>query len=101
LTAPYDLTPRAEQDLNDIALYTIQKWGAAQMETYLRQLEERFRWLAENPALGHLRKDVHPGYRSWPQGRHVNFYVRQADRIAIIGVPHRAMDIGAYFGKLE
>ena len=101
MIAPFDLTPRAEKDLDDIALYTIQKWGAAQMETYLRQFDERFRWLAENPDLGRRRDEVHPGYKSWSQGRHVIFYVRRADRIAIIGVPHRAMDIEAYFGRSE
>ena len=99
MTAPYELTPRAEQDLDAIALYTIREWGAEQMETYLRELEERFRWLAENPDLGRRRDDVHPGYRSWSQGRHVIFYVQQVHRIAIIGVLHRAMDVAAYLGE--
>jgi plasmid stabilization system protein ParE len=36
------------RDLDNIADYTLQTWGAAQMEAYLRRIEARIAWLAEN-----------------------------------------------------
>ena len=68
------------------------------MEQYLRGLNDRFQWLAFHPAAGRMRNDVAAGYRSFHEGPHVVFYITQADAIAIIGVPHQAMDIGGFFG---
>ena len=45
----YRVTPRARDDINDIGRYTQQKWGKLQRNKYLKQLEQRFDWLAENP----------------------------------------------------
>ncbi len=93
----YRLTPRALRDLDQITDYTLATWGERQAEKYLADLDQRFRWLAQNPKVGRLRDDVGEGYRSFPQGGHVIFYVIDEDGVAIIGVPHGAMDIEAYF----
>ena len=90
----YRVTPRAAQDLDDIAIYTLQNWGIDQLDTYLRALERRFARLGENPRAGRDREDVHPGYRSYPEGSHVIFYVIGDDTIDIIGIPHKSMDVG-------
>jgi len=94
----YRLTPRATQDLDDIAAYTQEKWGAAQMATYLRALDIRFAWLAENPEFGRRRDDVGKGYRSFPEGQHLVFYLIVEEEVVIIGVPHKAMDVGGELG---
>jgi toxin ParE1/3/4 len=93
--ARYQLTPRALQDLDSIADYSLARWGANQTEAYLRQIAGRFQWLAENPSVGRARDDVADGYRSFPEGKHVIFYLVKTDEIAIIGVPHAAMDVTA------
>ena len=90
-------TPRALRDLEDIADDTLEKWGADQAAAYLRDLDARFRWLADNPDPGRARDDVAKGYRCFPEGRHMIFYLKRPDHIAIIGVPHKAMDITGYF----
>ena len=89
----YRLTPRALKDLDDIADFTIETWGIGQLETYLRQLSDRFEWLAENPLPGRVRDDIHPGYRSFPEGSHVVFYVIQGEHVDVIGIPHKSMDV--------
>lgn len=93
----FHITPRAARDLDAIAQWTLQHWGAARMEQYLRSLNDRFHWLARNPVAGRARDDVREGYRSFPEGQHVVFYVIRDDAIAIIGIPHQAMDIGSLF----
>lgn len=75
-----------------IAEWTLRHWGAARMEAYLRGLNDRFHWLAENPQAGRARDEVRVGYRSFPEGQHTVFYVVSGDFVAIIGVPHQAMD---------
>lgn len=93
----YRLTPRALNDLDDIADFTIETWGIDQLEKYLRQLNDRFEWLAENPLLGRIRDDIHPGYRSFPEGSHVVFYIIQGEHVDVIGIPHKSMDVGPFF----
>ena len=91
------VTPRAQDDLKNIGRYTERQWGKRQRNTYLKALEKRFGWLAENPQLGKHRKDVAEGYYSFPQGEHVVFYLIGDEAIDIIGIPHKEMDIITYF----
>jgi toxin ParE1/3/4 len=93
------LTPRALSDLDAIADYTLAQWGDKQAEKYLLEIERRFRWLVRNPNAGRVREDISKGYRSYVQGGHVIFYVIEDDAVIVIGVPHGAMDIEAYFDK--
>ena len=67
------------------------------MGDYLRSLNKRFEWLARNPFAGRERNDVQPGYRSFPEGSHVIFYMVSDEYVDIIGIPHKSMDIGSGF----
>ena len=93
----FKITPRARDDLKKIARYTEIQWGKAQRTKYLRALEKSFHRLALSPRLGKLREDVAEGYFSFPQGRHVIFYIIQEKHISIIGSPHKDMDTDSYF----
>ncbi len=95
------VTPRALADLDAIADYTLATWGERQTKKYLSELEDRFGYLAVHPRVGRLRNEIGEGFRSYPQGSHVIFYLVAPDHIAIIGVPHGSMDIEAYFTKTE
>ena len=95
----FRITPRAAQDLRNIARYTLKTWGRPQRDIYLRAIDRRFSWLAENPNLGKPRPEIKNGYYSYPQGAHVIFYLVRVGGIDIIGVPHQRMDvINYYFG---
>ncbi len=94
MTGTFRLTPRAAEDLDAIADYTRETWGLGQMENYLRSLNKRFEWLAVNSLAGRERHDVHPGYRSFPEGSHIIFYVVGDEHIDIIGIPYKSMDVG-------
>ena len=41
--AKYRVTPRAEEDLKNISRYTQEHWGKTQRNTYLKNLENRFK----------------------------------------------------------
>ena len=97
VTKKYRITPRARNDLLNIGRYTEKTWGKNQRNIYLKEIEMRFQWLAENPLLGKHRTDIDKGYFSYPQGQHVVFYLNDNGVIDIIGVPHKEMDILNYF----
>lgn len=58
MTAIFRVTPRAQEDLINIGLYTIRQWGVKQRNKYLQELDGRFQWLAGNPKLGKTRPDI-------------------------------------------
>lgn len=93
----FRLTPRAVQDLRNIARYTLETWGKEQRELYLRAMDRRFSWLADHPALGRPRPDIKEGYYSYTQGSHVIFYLVREGGIDVIGIPHQRMDVVGYF----
>jgi toxin ParE1/3/4 len=95
----FRLTPRALRDLDAIADYTLSRWGERQAAKYVVELEQRFVWLAAHPHAGRARDEIGEGYRSYPHGAHVIFYISLGAEIAIIGVPHGAMDVEAYFDE--
>lgn len=51
----FRITPRAREDLKQIGRYTLKLWGVQQRDTYLRNLDRRFAWLAQNPRLSALQ----------------------------------------------
>ena len=93
----FRVTPRAKEDLINIARYTEQRWGKTQRDKYLREIDACFHALAQRPRLGKQRSEVNEGYYSFKQGSHVIFYLISDKYIDIIGVPHQSMDIAHYF----
>ncbi len=96
MTKPYRITPRAYEDLKNIGRYTLKMWGKKQRNHYLKAMERRFEWLAEQPEVGRHRPDVEEGYFSYIQGSHVIFYLMRDGGIDIIGIPHQHMDVVNY-----
>jgi toxin ParE1/3/4 len=72
--------------------------GGEQAERHLQGLFDCFEELAANPRLGRERDAVKAGYRSFPQGRHVVFYVIASAGIEMIGVVRQSADVDAHLG---
>jgi toxin ParE1/3/4 len=98
MTANYTIRKLAENDLEQIWLYTFHEWGIEQADKYIRTLLSRFSWLSKNPQLGKQRNDIKSGYYCFPEGRHLIFYTITKSGIHIIGVPHQSMDIIGHIG---
>ena len=101
MSTNFRITPRAEDDLKNIGRYTFQKWGKEQRNRYLRDLDNRFRGLADHPKIGKHRSDIKDGYYCYLQGSHLVFYTINENTINIIGIPHKAMDILNYFSAQD
>jgi toxin ParE1/3/4 len=48
----FTLTTKAKADLKSIAIYTQRKWGKEQRRIYIRQFDDTFHMLSENPKAG-------------------------------------------------
>ena len=93
MTSRYSIRAAAQEDLEEIWLYTFEEWGLDQADRYLNSLFSRFSWLAENPGIGKKRDDIKTGYHCFPEGRHLVFYIISENGIDIIGLPHQSMDV--------
>ncbi len=91
------ITPKARADLRDISRYTDKKWGRQQRFNYIKQLKDRFSYLANQPQMGRKRDEIIGSPYSYHEGRHVIFYRTTAEGIEIIRVLHDSMDFPKHF----
>ena len=98
MTPSYSLRALAQEDLEEIWLYTYEEWGDDQADKYLDLLFSRFTWLAENPLLGKKRDDIKAGYYCFPEGMHLVFYTLTKNGIDIIDISHQSMDVTNHIG---
>jgi toxin ParE1/3/4 len=88
----FRITPRAEADLDEIALYTRREHGERQCAIYLGEFEARFGRLRELPVLERACDRIRPGLKSQKQGRHVVFYFHEGvTGVLIVRVLHERM----------
>lgn len=91
--AAYTLRTLAQNDLEEIWVYSYKEWGLVQADSYLQSLISKFDWLANSPCSGKKRDDIKAGYYCFPEGMHLIFYTIYKNKINIIGIPHQRMDI--------
>lgn len=80
----YRLTRRADQDLIDIYLYTLETFGLDQAERYVEGIRSCLGLLADNPRLGRRADIVRPGTRRHEHGGHVIFYREDAEQGGLV-----------------
>lgn len=90
----FELTGKAKTDLRAIAIFTDERWGRDQRNLYIKQFDEAFKLLANTPQAGRACNDIKPGYRKFPQGSHIIFYMEVDDTtIRIVRILHKNMDV--------
>lgn len=85
------ITQRAERDLKDIYLYTLNMFGQLQAEKYLRELDDVFGLLSEYPNMGR----VYDGRtHQFVHGKHIILYRASSTKIVIGRIFHGAQRHG-------
>ena len=87
--ADYHLSPKAEQDLLDIALYGLERFGPAQSERYHEALKERFQEIADYPLQFPAVEHIRPGYRRSVCGAHSIYYRIEYQSVVIVRILSR------------
>jgi toxin ParE1/3/4 len=88
----YVLSPRAQLDLDDIWDYSLNRWGAARAERYVRDLVQALEMIAIDRQRGRLCDDIRAGYFKYAAVSHVIFYRIAGDQIDVVRILHGRMD---------
>lgn len=89
--AAYHLSNLAEKDLEGIADYTVDTWGAAQATRYIAGLIDCCERIALNPRIGRSCNKIRRGYRRIEHGKHVLLYRLTGEEILISRILHQSM----------
>ncbi len=92
----YVLSPRAQDDLDEIVDDTADRWGIDQAAFYLRQLRNHIEAVAVQPKAGRPCPEIRTGYYRTKSGSHVIFYRLTATGIDVIRILHERMDPGGH-----
>jgi len=95
---PFLLTPRAEQDLNEIWEYIAEESVAA-ANRVLTALEKTIGRLAKNPGIGHFREELADRrHRFFPVYSYLIIYRFETKPLQVIRVLHAARDVQTILG---
>ena len=90
----YKLTRDAENDLREVARYTLSSWGASTLKTYRKGLVKTFNDLSGNESVGRYFSRRFPQLLVTRHRSHYIFYVVDAaEKPVVIGVTHEKRDI--------
>lgn len=91
----YKISQEALNDLENIWLYTVEKWSVEQAEHYVGLLMDEIEYLAKNPYYGRDYGAFRRGYFRLRVKSHLIFYKINLDikEIEIVRILHLRMDI--------
>ncbi len=98
--ASYELSIDAENDLREVARYTLNKWGKDFLITYRNGLKAKFIEIGENTLLKRTFSDRFPDLLVTKYRYHYIFYITNGlEKPIIIGVLHEMRDIVSRLGE--
>ena len=90
---PYVISKKAVSDLEEIWLYTVEKWSVEQADRYYNLIFDEIHYISKNSTSGKSMEHVRKGYRSSKVKSHLIFYRIRNNAIEVIRILHERMDI--------
>ena len=90
---PLELSRKAQADLDDIRDFSVEQFGVERAILYLDSIEHALRRLLDHSRIGSQRDDIGEAVLSYPVGEHRIFYLLLPDRISVVRVLHKAIDV--------
>ncbi len=90
---PYVISKKAVSDLEEIWLYTVEKWSIDQADRYYNLIFDEIQFICKNVNAGKSMDHVRKGYRASKVKSHLIFYRIQNSNVEIIRILHERMDI--------
>ena len=91
---PFVISKKAVADLEEIWLYTVEKWSADQADRYYNLIFDEINYICRNSNSGKSMEHVRKGYRASKVKSHFIFYRIVNNTIEVIRILHERMDIG-------
>ncbi len=101
--AKYSLTRQADNDLEDIFVYSMEQWGLAQAAHYLRELERCIESLADGVFTGKSCARLIKGGEGllyYHTNHHYIIYRKGNGSLEIIALYHDRMNLERHLSKL-
>ena len=90
--AELDISPKAHDDLVDIRLYSLEKFGPDVADAYFLSFDQAFDRLSARPLIGKYHPEPGPGMRCLVHHRHRIFYLIENEMVVIVRIIHHARD---------
>ena len=90
---PYVISKKAISDLEEIWLYTVEKWSVNQADRYYNLIVDEINFICKNNDAGKSMEHVRKGYRASKVKSHLLFYRIQNNTVEVIRILHERMDI--------
>ncbi len=93
----FRLSPLAEQDLENIWLYTYQEWSNEQADKYVYTIMAVIEKLSSGKLIA-MQADIREGYWKYFVASHVLYFVKHksTNGIDIIRILHKSMDMESH-----
>ena len=90
----FEISEKANEDLENIWLYTYENWSQEQADRYYNLILNETEYISEHFESGKSFEHIRKGYRSTKVKSHLIFYRKSIiDTIEIIRILHQRMDI--------
>jgi len=90
----YIISKKAVSDIEEIWLYTVEKWSVEQADRYYNLIFDEIDYICKNLNAGKSMDHVRKGFRASKVKSHLIFYkVSSTDKIEIVRILHEQMDI--------
>ena len=90
---PFIITKKAVSDIEEIWLFTVEKWSVEQADRYYNLIFDEINFICKNSDAGKSMEYIRKGYRASKVKSHLIFYRIINDTIEIIRILHERMDI--------
>lgn len=97
--AGYRLFPRAQQDLEEIWLYTLQQWSPTQADSYVSNILSACKALAAGEKIGLNASEIRKGYFKYFSTSHTIYYKISPQHLDVIRILHQSSDINTHLSK--
>src|SRR3546814_13560502 len=91
---PYTTLFRSEADLEDIAIYTKERWGREQARRYVARLRSNIEGLTRFPNMHPAYESRHGTFRKMPSGRTSGFFRVSTPTVEVARVLPNHIDFG-------
>ena len=90
---PFVISKKAVSDLEEIWIYTVEKWSIEQADRYYNLVFDEINYICKHINTGKSMEHIRKDYRAAKVKSHLIFYRVVNDTIEIIRILHERMDI--------
>jgi len=95
----YRISEKAIADLEQIWLYTFNKWSKEQADRYYHLIIQEIEFIAAHFHLSRKVNHIRDGYRVTKVKSHLIFLSKAGDFIEVIRIMHESMDVESHLSE--